>query len=71
MLDGVDVRDLPLHELRRRVAVVPQETFLFSASVAENLAYGRPDTPPETIQGIAHDTCLWESIQSRAYRHNL
>jgi ATP-binding cassette, subfamily B, bacterial MsbA len=63
-LDGVDVRDLPLQELRRRVAVVPQETFLFSASVAENLAYGRPDAPPETIQGIAHDTCLWESIQT-------
>jgi ATP-binding cassette, subfamily B, multidrug efflux pump len=63
-LDGVDVRDLSLQELRRRVAVVPQETFLFSASVAENLAYGRPDAPPETIHGMAHDTCLWESIQS-------
>jgi ABC-type multidrug transport system fused ATPase/permease subunit len=63
-LDGVDVRDLPLQELRRRVAVVPQETFLFSASVAENLAYGRPDAPPETIHSIAHDTCLWESIQT-------
>jgi ABC-type multidrug transport system fused ATPase/permease subunit len=69
MLDGVDVRDLPLQELRRRVAVVPQETFLFSASVAENLAYGRPDAPPETIHSIAHDTCLWESIQ--AFPHGI
>jgi ATP-binding cassette, subfamily B, multidrug efflux pump len=64
MLHGVDVRELPLQELRRRVAVVPQETFLFSASVAENLAYGRPDSPAEAIRGIAHDTCLWEAIQS-------
>jgi ATP-binding cassette, subfamily B, bacterial MsbA len=64
MLHGVDVRDLPLQELRRRVAVVPQETFLFSASVAENLAYGRPDSSAEAIHRIALDTCLWDSIQS-------
>jgi ATP-binding cassette subfamily B multidrug efflux pump len=64
MLDGVDVRELPLQDLRRRVAVVPQETFLFSVSVAENLAYGRPDSPAEAIHHITHDTCLWESIQS-------
>jgi len=64
MLHGVDVRQLPLQELRRRVAVVPQETFLFSVSVAENLAYGRPDAPAQAIQRIAHDTCLWDSIQA-------
>lgn len=64
MLHGVDVRDIPLQELRRRVAVVPQETFLFSVSVAENLAYGRPDASPEAIYRIAHNTCLWDSIQS-------
>jgi ATP-binding cassette subfamily B multidrug efflux pump len=64
MLHGVDVRHLPLHELRRRVAVVPQETFLFSASVAENLAYGRPDAPAQAIERIAHETCLWDAIQA-------
>jgi ABC-type multidrug transport system fused ATPase/permease subunit len=58
------VRELPLQDLRRRVAVVPQETFLFSVSVAENLAYGCPDSPAEAIHHITHDTCLWESIQS-------
>jgi ATP-binding cassette, subfamily B, bacterial MsbA len=63
LLHGVDVRDLALQEVPRRVAV-PQGTFLFSASVAENLAYGRPDAPPETIHRIAQDTCLRESIQS-------
>jgi ATP-binding cassette, subfamily B, multidrug efflux pump len=64
MLHGIDVRELPLQELRRRVAVVPQETFLFSVSVAENLAYGRPDSSAEAIHHIAHDTCLWDSIQA-------
>jgi ATP-binding cassette subfamily B protein len=69
MLAGVDVRALSLQELRRRVAVVPQETFLFSTSVAENLAYGRPDTPPATIHEIARDICLWESLQ--AFPHGI
>jgi ATP-binding cassette, subfamily B, multidrug efflux pump len=64
MLSGVDVRDLPLQELRRRVAVVPQETFLFSASVAENLAYGRPDASAEAIHRIALEACLWDAMQS-------
>jgi ATP-binding cassette subfamily B multidrug efflux pump len=64
MLHSVDVREWPLQELRRRVAVVPQETFLFSASVAENLAYGRPDSPLETIHRLARDTCLWAAIQA-------
>jgi ATP-binding cassette subfamily B protein len=64
MLHSIDVRHLPLQELRRRVAVVPQETFLFSVSVAENLAYGRPDASSQAIQRIARETCLWDSIQS-------
>lgn len=64
MLGGVDVRQLPLPELRRRIAVVPQETFLFSVSVAENVAYGRPDSPTEFIHGMTRDTCLWDAIRS-------
>jgi ATP-binding cassette, subfamily B, multidrug efflux pump len=63
-LHGVDVRGLPLAVLRHHVAMVPQETFLFSVSVAENLAYGRPDSPPEVIRRSAQDTCLWESIHA-------
>ncbi len=41
-LDGVDVRRLPLATLREAMAVVPQETFLFSTTVAANIALGRP-----------------------------
>lgn len=43
LLDGVDVRRLPLAELRAAIAMVPQESFLFSATLAENVAFGRPD----------------------------
>jgi ABC-type multidrug transport system fused ATPase/permease subunit len=64
LLHGVDVRELPLPLLRHYVAMVPQETFLFSVSVAENLAYGRPDAPPEMIQHVAQQACLWESIHA-------
>ena len=41
--DGFDVRDLPLRTLRAAVAMVPQESFLFSATVRENIAFGRPE----------------------------
>jgi ATP-binding cassette, subfamily B, multidrug efflux pump len=39
-VDGVDVRDLPLHELRAAIGFVPQEPFLFSDSLADNIAFG-------------------------------
>lgn len=64
LLDGQDVREIPLPELRRRVVLMPQETFLFSVTVADNIAYGRPDAPLEVVQRTAHDTCLWDAIAS-------
>jgi ATP-binding cassette subfamily B protein len=52
-VDGVDVRDLTLDELRREVALVFQETFLFSASIADNIAVGDPGATPEQIRAAA------------------
>ncbi len=49
-LDGVDVRRLRLEDLRNEVAVVFQETFLFSATVRENLAFGAPDATDEQVR---------------------
>ena len=43
LLDGVDIRALALEELRKNIGVVPQETFLFSATVRENVLLGAPD----------------------------
>jgi len=49
-LDGVDVRTIALDELRREVAVVFQETYLFSASVRDNIGFGDPDATDEQIR---------------------
>jgi ATP-binding cassette subfamily B protein len=48
-IDGVNVKELDLRELRRSVGMIFQETVLFSATVAENVAYGRPEATPEQI----------------------
>jgi ATP-binding cassette, subfamily B, bacterial len=50
VLDGTDVRDLPLPELRRRVACAFEDPTLFSASVRENVAFGVQDASEEAIQ---------------------
>ena len=53
LLDGVDLRELPQAELRRRVAMVLQDVFLFSGSVAENIALGRAEIGAEAIERAA------------------
>ncbi|MCX4697801.1 ABC transporter ATP-binding protein [Streptomyces sp. NBC_01373] len=53
LLDGVDLRDLAVPELRRGVVMVTQEAFLFSGTVAENIAIGRPDATREEIEEAA------------------
>ena len=53
LLDDVDLRDLPQAELRRRVAMVLQDVFLFSGSVADNLRLGREDVDRATIEAAA------------------
>jgi ATP-binding cassette subfamily B protein len=52
-LDGVDVRDLASTDLRRAVVMVTQEAYLFSGSVRENIALGRPDATQEEIEAAA------------------
>ncbi|MFC8762417.1 ABC transporter ATP-binding protein [Streptomyces sp. NPDC057193] len=52
-LDGVDLRDLATPELRRGIVMVTQEAFLFSGTIAENIAIGRPDATREEIEDAA------------------
>ncbi|MBE2198265.1 MAG: ABC transporter ATP-binding protein [Anaerolinea sp.] len=49
LVDGRDVRDITLESLRQHIGIVPQEAFLFSATVRENIAYGSPDANEEEI----------------------
>lgn len=52
-LDGVDVRDLPLGDLRARVGIALQEAVLFSGTVRDNIRYGRPDATDEAVIAAA------------------
>ena len=52
-LDGIDVRQLTLGDLRTAVGIVFEETFLFHDSVADNIAFSRPDATPEVIERAA------------------
>ena len=61
---GVDVRRFDPEELRREIGFVPQETFLFSASLAENIAWGQPDATREKIAWAAEVAGLSSDIES-------
>jgi len=52
-LDGVDLREMRIHELRRAVGFIFQDTFLFSTTVRENIAYGRPEATDAEIEVAA------------------
>jgi len=53
LLDGIDIRHIPLDELRRAVGVVPQDVFLFSGSVAENIRLGNRDISEDVVRQVA------------------
>ena len=52
-LDGIDLREISAKDLRRAVVMVTQEAYLFSGSVADNIALGKPDATPEQIEQAA------------------
>jgi len=56
--DGVDITQLALEDLRRRVALVPQEGFLFTATLADNLRYGDPEAPMARVEEASRQARL-------------
>jgi ATP-binding cassette subfamily B protein/subfamily B ATP-binding cassette protein MsbA len=62
MLDGRDLRDLQLKSLRRHVALVLQEPFLFPLTIAENIAYGRPGATHDEIEAAARNANFHDFI---------
>jgi ATP-binding cassette, subfamily B, bacterial len=52
-IDGVDVREVTLASLRQQIALVLQEPFLFPISIAENIAYGRPQATRQQVEAVA------------------
>ena len=62
--DGADVRDLTLAGLRAEVAIVHQDVFLFSATMRDNIAYGRPDATDEEVQAAARLARIHQYVES-------
>ncbi|MEX2196405.1 MAG: ABC transporter ATP-binding protein [Thermoleophilaceae bacterium] len=62
LVDGVDVRELDLRELREQIALVGDDAFLFSASVRDNIAYARPDAPFERVEEAARRAGIHDFI---------
>jgi len=63
-LDGVDIRELPLHWLRRQIGVVQQSPFLFDDSIRNNIAFGRPDAGEKEIIEATRQANLLDFIDS-------
>jgi len=53
LVDGIDVRDIPQHELRQKIGYVPQKAVLFTGTIADNIRYGKEDATDEEVQHAA------------------
>jgi len=60
--NGQDIRELSLHELRDKIAIVPQDSVIFSANALENIRYGRPDASDEEVMAAAKSAQVEEFI---------
>jgi ATP-binding cassette subfamily B protein len=63
-IDGVDIRDVTIESLRRNVGVILQEVFLFTATIRDNIAYGKPDASQEEIEEAARIAQIHDFIVS-------
>ncbi|QDZ16932.1 ABC transporter ATP-binding protein [Humibacter ginsenosidimutans] len=62
--DGKDLRTLDLGGFRRNLGYVPQESFLFTGTIAENIAYGRPDAPASDVENAARAVGAHDMIEA-------
>jgi ATP-binding cassette subfamily B protein len=64
LVDGQDVRDLRLADLRRHIGIVNQDPFLFSTTIAENIRFGRPDASGEEVRAAARAAQADEFVEA-------
>ncbi|MEA2250517.1 MAG: ATP-binding cassette, subfamily bacterial [Solirubrobacteraceae bacterium] len=62
LVDGHDLRDVTARSLRSQMGIVPQEAFLFSGTVADNIGFGRPGAVAEQIEAAARAVGAWDFI---------
>jgi ATP-binding cassette subfamily B multidrug efflux pump len=63
LIDGIPVREYPLADLRSNLGFVPQETFLFSETVRENIAFGKEDATDQEVRSAAVAASIGEEIE--------
>jgi ATP-binding cassette subfamily B protein len=64
LLDGNDIRTLKISDLRSHTAFIPQEPFLFSGTIRDNITFGHPDITDERLEKAVKDAALYETINS-------
>jgi ATP-binding cassette subfamily B multidrug efflux pump len=64
LIDGIPIREYPIATLRRNLGFVPQETFLFSETVRENIAFGKEDATDEDVRSAAQAASIAGEIES-------
>ncbi len=70
LVDGYDVRKVQQRSLRRQIGIVPQDPFLFSATIADNIRYGRPEASDEEVQEAIRLAHLDEFVQTLPYKYH-
>jgi ATP-binding cassette, subfamily B, multidrug efflux pump len=63
LVDGIDIKDLDLLSLRKQISYVPQDGFLFSDSIANNIAFGATNLPPEAVKEAARLAVVSRDIE--------
>ncbi|MGC2185516.1 MAG: ABC transporter ATP-binding protein [Terriglobales bacterium] len=69
LIDGKAVREFPLESLRRQIGFVPQETFLFSETIRENIAFGQADASEEEVRSAAEAANIAQDIEEFPERY--
>jgi ABC-type multidrug transport system fused ATPase/permease subunit len=62
LVDGVDLRDVSMHELRSQLGIVPQEGFLFSGTLGENIAFGNPSADDAALEDACEAVGAWDFV---------
>ena len=70
VIDGVDIKSLPLKVLRSNIGIVMQETILFSSTVAENIRIGRPEATDDEVVAALEHAYAWEFVEKMEYGIN-
>lgn len=66
-IDGVDIRDYDLFELRSRLGVIPQKAFLFNGTIADNIRFGKPDATIEEVIQAAKTAQAYDFIMEKEH----